>query len=142
MGTGRSVGKLEDEEGGLDIPGEGEARGRNHFAARIENQCALFDEESGVGIAAHAEVVVEGKQEGVEAAAVEEAAVVFLTGAPGGEAGGKVGPGGGAGKFPEDGGEEEAGGCRGTAEVGGAINFWKIACHGVGSFGELLPGGR
>jgi hypothetical protein len=78
---------------------------------------AIFDQLLRAGPAAQ-EVIVEGKQQGVEATAVEEAAVVLLAGAPGGVAGGKLAPAGTRGKLPEDGVEQGTRGGVGAAAAG------------------------
>jgi hypothetical protein len=80
-------------------------------------EMAVFDELLGAGPAAQ-ELLVERKKQGVEAPAVEETAVVFLAGAPGGVARRQITPAAAVGELPEDGVEQSTRGGIGAAAAG------------------------
>jgi hypothetical protein len=96
-------------------------------------EMAVFDQLLRAGPAAQ-EVVVEGKQQGVEATAVEEAAVVLLAGAPGGVGGRELTPAGAVGELPEDGVEQEP--WRGVGATTVRLARWKWLFLEDGKRGE------
>jgi hypothetical protein len=116
------VGELEEEQGGSVLPGAFDALHEGDFAGWVDVELMRFDEGKRCSATAE-EVVVEGEEQGVEAAAIEEAAVVFLAGAPGGVAGWELAPAGARGELPEDGVEQGTRGGVGTAA--GRASRWK-----------------
>ena len=78
---------------------------------------SLFHQDVWIGAAANAKVVVEGGEEGEEATAAEEVAIVALAGTRGRKTCGQFSPGGACGELPEDAIEEAARGCPRAARL-------------------------
>ena len=83
-------GKLEEELRCTELPGRLDASGQDDLVFEVQDELVLLDEVARVVL--EAEVVVEGGEQGEEAAAEEKAAIIFLAGAVGRETFGKVFP--------------------------------------------------
>ncbi len=109
------TGQLHEEQGGAILPGGFHAWVESQLSVEGGGEGASLHEgdESGGGL--HAEMVVEGEEEGIPAATAVKAAVIAAAKTRGGETGGELGPGMPGGHFPDNGIQQEARGGAGTA---------------------------
>jgi len=116
-GAGGTGSNLKEEQRSLGFPSLRDALTNGDFAISIQIEMSLFHQDVWIGAAANAKVVVESGEEGEEATAAEEAAIIALAGTRGRKTCGQFSPGGACRELPEDAIEEAARGCPRAARL-------------------------
>ena len=82
-GAGGTGSNLKEEQRSLGFPGLRDALTNGDFSISIQIEMSLFHQDVRIRSAADAKVVIEGGEEGEEATAAEEAAIIALAGTRG-----------------------------------------------------------